>query len=67
MGNPELLEKHGIKVEIDLPGVGENVQEHYGVSITFELGNDVKHETMDLLKDPAYAAKAKELQLSERL
>lgn len=64
IGNPEILKKVGIDVEIDLPGVGENVQEHYGCSVTFELDPEVPHETIDLLRDPAYAVKAKELQLS---
>jgi len=28
VGNPEILSKIGVKPKIDLPSVGENVQEH---------------------------------------
>lgn len=64
IGNPKILEKVGIDVNIDLPGVGENVQEHYGCSVTYELNPDVPHVTIDLFREPGYAEKAKELQLS---
>ena len=47
---------------VDLPGVGENVQDHILVPIPFELPPG--HESLELLLDPDYAAKAKELQLS---
>ncbi|KAH9476794.1 GMC oxidoreductase family protein Mala s 12 [Psilocybe cubensis] len=61
IGNPKILEKVGINVNIDLPGVGENVQEHYGCSVTYELNPDVSHETIDRFREPGYAEKAKEL------
>ena len=35
IGNKKILDKVGIPVKIDLPGVGENVQEHCFISITF--------------------------------
>lgn len=66
IGNPDILGPLGIKVEIDLPGVGENVQEHYGCPVTFELDPRIPHETLDFLRDPAYAGKQIELQLSVR-
>ena len=34
IGNPEILNKIGVPLKVDLPGVGENVQDHllYGMS-----------------------------------
>lgn len=61
IGNKKILDKVGIPVKIDLPGVGENVQEHCFISITFELRDDVPYETFDVLRDPARAAKELEL------
>ena len=29
IGRPEILEKAGVAVKVDLPSVGENLQEHY--------------------------------------
>ena len=37
IGNGELLQSHGIKVEHDLPGVGENFRDHYFVRIACQL------------------------------
>ncbi|MEH6552060.1 MAG: choline dehydrogenase [Pseudomonadales bacterium] len=33
IGNPELLEKHAIKVQAALPGVGENLQDHLTINL----------------------------------
>lgn len=52
IGRREILEKIGVPVKIDLPGVGENVQEHFAVSVTWELRDDFHWDTMDLLRDP---------------
>jgi len=62
IGRPDVLSKIGVDLKIDLPGVGENVQEHHMVGITVELGPNGGHETMDLLRDSDYATKALELQ-----
>lgn len=48
-------------MKIELPGVGENVQEHIFVGISYELSPETPHETFDMLADPIYAAKAREL------
>lgn len=37
IGNKEILEKVGVKVIVDLPGVGENVQEHVYSGTTFGM------------------------------
>ena len=37
IGPAEQLEKHGIKVVQDLPGVGQNLQDHIEISLVYEL------------------------------
>lgn len=37
IGDPAVLERAGIEVKLDLPGVGMNVQEHLYSGVTFEL------------------------------
>ncbi|KDR78171.1 hypothetical protein GALMADRAFT_155158 [Galerina marginata CBS 339.88] len=61
IGQPEVLTRVGIDVEIDLPGVGENVQEHTAILTIYELDPRTPHETWDRLLDPAFAAKTKAL------
>lgn len=36
-GPGELLKRHGIEVVADLPGVGENLQDHYVMSVRYRL------------------------------
>lgn len=65
IGNPSVLANLGIKVQVELPGVGENLQEHlFNTLGPYELEAGTSHETLDLLKDPRYAANARALQLS---
>ncbi|KAF9526843.1 GMC oxidoreductase [Crepidotus variabilis] len=63
IGRSEVLSSIGVETLINLPGVGENVQEHLGNFISFELDESkgVVHETLDVLKDPKTAAKHLEL------
>jgi len=56
IGRSDILKDIGVEQKIDLPGVGENVQEHNFIKVSFELAN--KHVTLDLMKDAEYAAKA---------
>jgi choline dehydrogenase len=37
IGPGELLRDHGIEVTADLPGVGENLQDHYVMGVTYRL------------------------------
>lgn len=37
IGNPELLARHGISVVHALPGVGENLRDHYGPSLQWRF------------------------------
>ncbi|KAI1764977.1 aryl-alcohol dehydrogenase [Hypoxylon sp. FL1150] len=47
IGNRELLDQHGIELVKDLPGVGENLQDHAVAGISFEARDDVR--TLDAL------------------
>jgi choline dehydrogenase-like flavoprotein len=35
IGDPEVLRKAGVDVVVDLQGVGNNVQEHYNVCVSY--------------------------------
>ncbi|KAF8872798.1 GMC oxidoreductase [Gymnopilus junonius] len=61
IGQPAVLSKIGVDAVVDLPGVGENVQDHILISIPHELAPGTSHETLDLLRDPIHAVKAKQL------
>ncbi len=37
IGNPEILERHGIRVVHELKGVGENLQEHYAATVKYRF------------------------------
>ena len=50
IGPKEELEKHGIPVRVDLPGVGANLQDRYEVGVV----NEIKEE-WDVLKGAKYA------------
>ncbi|WP_439615323.1 GMC family oxidoreductase [Shinella sp.] len=39
IGPAELLKRHGIEVAHDLPGVGENLQDHLQIRAVFKVGN----------------------------
>jgi choline dehydrogenase len=41
VGPPALLREHGIEVRHDLPGVGENLQDHWQIRNTFRVKNTV--------------------------
>ncbi|KAI0072981.1 alcohol oxidase [Panus rudis PR-1116 ss-1] len=61
IGNKEVLRKINVPVLKELPGVGRNVQEHAVAGASWELKEDVDFETLDILNDPAVAAKHMEL------
>ncbi|CAE6433231.1 unnamed protein product [Rhizoctonia solani] len=57
IGNSTILRQNGIKPLIDLPGVGENLQDHLLVPSTYELKSGIT--TLDILRNNAtYAAAA---------
>ncbi|KAH9033854.1 GMC oxidoreductase [Lactarius hengduanensis] len=53
VGNPEILTKIGVQPKIDLPSVGENVQEHTLCSLAWELKDSEKYNTLDPIADEA--------------
>ncbi|RPD63910.1 GMC oxidoreductase [Lentinus tigrinus ALCF2SS1-6] len=54
IGNKDVLSKHGIETLIDLPGVGENLQDHIFVPTLAEI--DSSCDTLDALREPERAA-----------
>jgi choline dehydrogenase-like flavoprotein len=51
IGQKELLEKHGIPVVLDGPGVGENLQDHAISAPCFEIADD--QISADIMRDPS--------------
>ncbi|CAE7220893.1 unnamed protein product [Rhizoctonia solani] len=58
IGNPRILWKHGIKPLIDLPGVGENYQDHLLLTIAYELKPGSSTQGFDDLRNNATFAAA---------
>lgn len=56
IGNAALLQAHGIPVVADLPGVGENLQDHLMPRITFEVNRPIT--VNDMLGNPVKLAGA---------
>ncbi|KAF8516109.1 hypothetical protein BU17DRAFT_92940 [Hysterangium stoloniferum] len=63
IGNPAILNAHGVKAIVDLPGVGENLQDHLFLPLTYALRPG--HQTMDVLRiDPVLEKQQEELYTS---
>ncbi|KAJ3479106.1 hypothetical protein NLI96_g9296 [Meripilus lineatus] len=62
IGGPDILKRIGVPLKIDLPGVGENVQDHLLFSISYELDQSLPHETFDGFRDPEFAKEQARLQ-----
>ncbi|KAI0072989.1 alcohol oxidase [Panus rudis PR-1116 ss-1] len=60
-GRKDVLQKIGVPLVKELPGVGSNVQEHIFTGVSWELKDDVEFDTLDLLRDPTVAAQHLEL------
>ncbi|KAJ1300911.1 hypothetical protein OPQ81_003336 [Rhizoctonia solani] len=58
IGNSKILQKDGIKTLIDLPGVGENYQDHVYVTTTYELKPGTSTQDYDILRNNATFAAA---------
>ncbi|KAF8587124.1 GMC oxidoreductase [Ramaria rubella] len=61
IGRKDILDRLEVDIKIELPGVGENVQEHLYLGVSFELRDEIDHETYDLMQDPVYAAQQMKL------
>ncbi|KAF9262835.1 alcohol oxidase [Marasmius fiardii PR-910] len=64
IGNSSLLQSLGLKPLVDLPGVGENLQDHPGVSENFQAIENAT--TYDTLSDPAAAQEQLQEYLNHR-
>ncbi|KAJ6524835.1 GMC oxidoreductase [Mycena capillaripes] len=64
VGDGKLLRDQGIKVLLDLPGVGNNLQDHFWCPYVTETGS--KYESVEVLKNPARAAEEWKLYESSR-
>ncbi len=53
IGPGALLREHGIGVRVDLPGVGENMQDHWQIRCAYKVKNTVTLERMGRQSDPA--------------
>ncbi|KAJ0422841.1 hypothetical protein BJY00DRAFT_310847 [Aspergillus carlsbadensis] len=56
IGNASLLQPHGIAPLIDLPSVGENLQDHGSIAFGYEVADGMP--SGDMARDPAVAAAA---------
>lgn len=53
IGNPSILQAAGVPCIVELPEVGENLQEHPMGVVTYELAKSTEHVTLDsLFSDP---------------
>jgi choline dehydrogenase-like flavoprotein len=56
IGNASLLQSHGIRPLVDLPSVGENLQDHGSIAFGYEVADGMP--SGDMARDPAVAAAA---------
>ncbi|KAJ7431056.1 GMC oxidoreductase [Mycena galericulata] len=64
IGRPEILAQLGVDARIHLDGVGENVQEHLSIGVSYELAGSPP--TYDRMRDAEYAAEARRLHANGR-
>ncbi|KAI0248897.1 alcohol oxidase [Lactifluus subvellereus] len=63
IGDPAILREAGVQVAVDLQGVGNNIQEHCNVGLSYQLKEEVESSylTYDCLTDPDTLRKQTEL------
>ena len=49
IGPADLLKKHGVPVVVDLPGVGENLQDHLQIRLTYESNQPTTNDALNSL------------------
>ncbi|KAG6909077.1 hypothetical protein DXG01_002058 [Tephrocybe rancida] len=52
IGRRDVLSRISVEVKLELPGVGENLQEHNVAIVTYELDPAANHQAFDLLQHP---------------
>lgn len=65
IGDAKLLQKHGIPVVVDLPGVGENMQDHCISSISYKVAEN--QTSGDIMRDLQVAQSVMELYQKTRM
>ena len=61
VGQKAILEKHGISVVVDLPGVGENLQDHLMTGVSFEVVDGVVTGDALMRREPEAVTMAQKL------
>ncbi|KAI0306213.1 hypothetical protein B0F90DRAFT_1808660 [Multifurca ochricompacta] len=63
IGDPDVLQKAGVEVVVDLEGVGNNIQEHLNVGLTYQVKEELEAGflTFDCMNDPEELRRQKEL------
>ncbi|KAL9934215.1 hypothetical protein V8E36_006671 [Tilletia maclaganii] len=51
IGSSSVLQRHGIELKIDLPGIGENLQDHIVLPVAVQLTDLYRGKTWDVLRD----------------
>ncbi|KIJ36239.1 GMC oxidoreductase [Sphaerobolus stellatus SS14] len=63
IGRKEVLEAIGVQLKLELPGVGENLQDHQITNVNYQLDDQFADETWDQMRDPVFAAEQRRLQI----
>lgn len=66
IGNKELLENHGIQVHVNLPGVGENLQDHLMTGLSYEVVDGVMTGDPLMRQEPEALAQAQKLYVQHK-
>ncbi|KAI1457053.1 hypothetical protein F4805DRAFT_467697 [Annulohypoxylon moriforme] len=66
IGCRKLLEHHGIPIQVDLPGVGENLQDHLMTGISYEVVDGVVTGDPLLRQEPEALALAQKLYVEQK-
>ncbi|KAF8972234.1 alcohol oxidase [Flammula alnicola] len=63
IGDEDILQNAGIEVQVELPGVGANVQEHICKGTTFEVRTEVQDQftSFESVRDPVERERQREL------
>ncbi|KAI0411887.1 hypothetical protein F5X98DRAFT_380296 [Xylaria grammica] len=66
IGNKTLLDRHGIPVRVDLPGVGENLQDHLMTGLSYEAVDGVVTGDPLMRQEPEALALAQNLYVENK-
>ena len=66
IGSPELLNKHGIETIVNLPGIGQNFQDHPTLYPVFNFTSPIHPTADDLASNKTYASEQLDLYWTRR-